>query len=432
LQSVSERFSLGNGYAVTITDYFKNLGSAIIGKPQGGVGGALERLIRDVYGGGTTASGVAVNSNTAMRLITVQNCVRVRSFTIGHLPCHLMQRDGKNRSEATDHYLYELLHDQPNFWQTSFDFWAMAEAHVSTRGNFVAYKSTYGDSLRELLPIPANMLHAITQNPDYSLDYEIHFPDGSIKHLNHTQVLHLRGLSLDGFTGMNPIEYAREGIGLAIASTQFLAKFFGKGLRPGVVFEHPLVLSAQAHATRKQALKEKYESLGSHWEMMLIDEGMKASFPEIKLVDAQFLEQMKMTEAQICGLMRVPLMLIQSGDKTPTYASAEQFMLAYSVYGVTPDCVNYEKSIRRDLITRDDRRRYFAKFNINALLRADFKTRMEGYQIGINSEVLNPNECRDLEDRNPYDGGDEYRTRTSTVKDPAKDPEKKPAEGDKT
>jgi len=141
---------------------------------------------------------------------------------------------------------------------------------------------------------------------------------------------------------------------------------------------------------------------------------------------------MKMTEAQICGLMRVPLMLIQSGDKTPTYASAEQFMLAYSVYGVTPDCVNYEKSIRRDLITRDDRRRYFAKFNINALLRADFKTRMEGYQIGINSEVLNPNECRDLEDRNPYDGGDEYRTRTSTVKDPAKDPEKKPAEGDKT
>jgi hypothetical protein len=32
--------------------------------------------------------------------------------------------------------------------------------------------------------------------------------------------------------------------------------------------------------------------------------------------------------------------------------------------------------------------------------------------------MLNPNEARELEDRNPYAGGDEYRTRTSTVKEP--------------
>ena len=399
-----------------ITDYFKNVGSALIGRPKA-LSSTLERLILDTYSGGPTSSGVSVNSDTAMRLITVQNCVRVRAFTIGQLPKPIMERDGKTTKPATDFYLYEKLHDQPNSWMSDFDFWAMAEAHISLRGNFVAYKAMYNNEVRELLPIPAGMLHKITQNPDYSIDYEIHFPNGDVKHLNDKQVLHLRGLTLNGYSGVNPIEYARETVGLGIASTKFLAQFFGKGMRPGVIFEHPEILNVNAHADRKKNLKEKYAGLGNAWEMMLIDEGMKATFPEIKLVDAQFLELAKMTEAQICGLMRTPLMLIQSGDKTPTYASAEQFMLSYTIYGVTPDCVNYEKSIRRDLMTPDERKRYFAKFNINALLRGDFKTRMEGYQIGINSEIINPNEARAFEDWNPYDGGDDYRTRTSSMKD---------------
>jgi HK97 family phage portal protein len=380
----------------------------------------LERLILETYGGYSTSSGVSVNSDTAMRLITVQNCVRVRAFTIAQLPCHVMMTDGRKKNPALDFYLYEKLHDQPNFWMTSFDFWGMAEAYVSLRGNFIAYKSMYGDELRELLPIPAGMVQQITQNPDYSIDYQIKFPNGDIKHLNNSQVMHLRGLTLNGYTGVNPIEYARECIGLGLASEKFLARFFGSGLHPGAVVEHPLTLNSPAYSSLKNNLKEKYAGLGNTHELMLIDEGMKIQFPQIKLVDAQFLEQMKMTEAQICGLFRVPLMLIQSGDKTPTYASAEQFMLSYSVYGVTPDCVNYEKSIRRDLLKPEERKKYFAKFNVNALLRGDFKTRMEGYQIGINSEIINPNEARDFEEWNPYDGGDEYRTRTSTVKEPPK------------
>lgn len=403
---------------MNITNYFKNLASAALGRPQARLSDALERLIIDTYGGYSTDSGISVNSDTAMRLITVQNCVRVRAATISQLPCHIMERSGRMRNRAENFYLYDLLHDQPNSWMTSSEFWGMAEAHICLRGNFYAYKAGLpGRPIRELLPIPPGMMQKVTQNPDYSLDYEIKFPDGTIKHLSNKQIFHLRGIpTLNGYMGANPIEHARETIGLKMASKKFLSRFFGKGMRPGVVFEHPEILSTQAYSNRKAALKEKYEGLGSHWEMMLIDEGMKAVFPEIKLVDAQFLEQMKMTEAQICGLFRVPLMLIQSGDKTPTYASAEQFMINYSTIGVTPDVVNYEKAIRRDLLTPEERKKYYAKFNIGGLLRGDFKTRMEGYQIGINTEIFNPNEVRDLEDMNPYEGGDEYRTRTSTVK----------------
>jgi len=392
-----------------------------LGRPQA-INKEMERLILEAFGGGSTSSGVSVNSDNAMRLITVQNCVRVRAFTISQLPCHTMERVGKNKNKAEDFYLYELLHDQPNSWMTASEFWAMAEAYVSLRGNFIAYKA-YGTNgkIRELIPINCNFIRNITQNPDYTIDYEIVFPDGSVKHLNNSQVLHLRGLTLNGYSGVNPIEYARETVGLGLASEKFLSRFFGHGMHPGAVIKHPASLNAPQHSDLKKRLKEKYEGLGNTHEFMLLDEGMEITFPDIKLVDAQFLEQMKMTESQICGLFRVPLMLIQSGDKAPTYASAEQFAISYAVHGVTPDVVNYEKSLRRDLLTPEERKRYFVKFNIDGLLRGDFKTRMEGLQIGVNTEILSPNEARDWFDLNPYKGGDEYRTRTSTIKQDNKD-----------
>jgi len=385
----------------------------------------LEKLILQGGWGADTSAGISVSPETAMRLITVQNCVRVRAFTIAQLPCHLMERIGDKKQKAENFYLYEKLLYQPNSWMTSFEFWGMAEAHMSVHGNFVAYKAMYGDEIRELLPIPSTMLQNITQNVDYSIDYEILFPNGDIKHLNGSQVLHLKGLTLNGFSGVNPTHYARETMGIGLASEKFLGRYFGKGMHPGAVIEHPLALNDISYKNLREDLKKKYEGLGRSHEFMLIDEGMKIQFPQTKLIDVQFLEQMKLNEAQICGLYRVPLMLIQSGDKTPTYASAEQFMLNYSVIGVTPDCVNYEMAIRRDLLMSAQRKRYYAKFNVDALLRGDFKTRMEGYQIGVNTEILNPNECRGYMDLNPYDGGNEYRTRTSTMKEQTPDAPKK-------
>ena len=214
-------------------------------KPQA-ISKTLERLILDVYGGGTTASGVAVNSDTAMRLITVQTCVRVKSDTIKQIPLHIMERDGDLKTKAKDFYLYEKLHDQPNDWMTAPEFWGMAEAHLELRGNFYAYKSGLpGRKIQQLIPIPQEMMRKVTQNEDYSLDYEIRFPNGEIKHLNNKQIMHIRGLTLNGYMGVNPIEYARETLGLGLAGEKFLARFFGNGLHPGIVMEHPLTLSGK-------------------------------------------------------------------------------------------------------------------------------------------------------------------------------------------
>jgi len=363
--------------------------------------------------------------DNAMRLITVQNCVRVRAFTISQLPCQVMEKTDKGKFPATDFYLYDKLHDQPNDWMTASEFWAMVEAHICLRGNFYAYKQGLeGRPIQQLIPLKVGAVQKVEQNDDMTLTYYIQFKNGDIRPVPQNKIFHVRGLTLDGITGVNPIEYARETIGNGLASNSFIGNFFSKGMHPGAIFKHPLPLQAPAHANLKAELKKKYEGLGKSWEMMLIDEGMSVEFPQMSMVDAQFLEQMKMNEAQICGLYRVPLMLIQSGDKAPTYASSEQFMIAYSVYGVTPDIVNYEKAAKRDLMTPEEKKKYYVKFSLQGLVRGDFQTRMQGYQTGINCEMLSPNECRDLEDLNAYEGGDIYKTRTSTTKESGNQGEK--------
>lgn len=381
----------------------------------------MERMIREVFGGGSTSSGVAVNSDSAMRLATVYACVKILYQSIAQMPCHLMERTGEGKdavtNKATNHRLYRLLHDQPNSWMTSPEMWGMSVAHVSLGGDFIAFKTMVGGETRELLPVDTSRVQEIRQNPDWSLTYKIANAGGvGSKEYPQKAIFHIRGMSLNGYSGLNPVAYARESIGVGIASEKFKAQYFGKGMHPGAIITHPYTQSTTNYLNQLEALKIKYAGLGNAQDVMLLEKDTTISFPAIKLVDQQFLENEKYTQSQIASLFRVPLMLLQAGDNPTTFASAEQFMLAFVIHALTPIVVNIEKAIYRDLLTEEEKARYYAKFSMTSLLRGDSASRAQFYQELINAEVICPNEARELEELNPYEGGWEYRTRTSTVK----------------
>ena len=121
-----------------------------------------------------TSSGISVSSDTALRLATVQKCVRVRAATMASLPCHIMTKQGEMKEKAEDFYLYDKLLNQPNSWMTSALFWSMVEAYVCLRGNFLAYKSGLpGRPIKELIPINWDKIEKVEQNEDYSVTYTI-------------------------------------------------------------------------------------------------------------------------------------------------------------------------------------------------------------------------------------------------------------------
>lgn len=376
-------------------------------------GGAL-------YGGyALTAAGVPVSSDTAMRLLTVYNCVKVLYNCVSQMPCQLMQEVSDTKSKAKEHWLYRIISKRPNSWMTAPEFWGMAIAHVSLRGNFFAYKlGVPGRPIQQLIPLKPGTVQNVVQNDDYSLTYEI-MVKGQKQEIPQERMMHIRGLVTNGVMGLNPIECAAQGIALGMARDQFLSRSLGKGLHPGAVIKHPQTLNAPAYANLKAQLKEKYAGLSNSWEFMLIDEAMDITFPPVKLVDAQFLELGKFNEAQIAGMFGVPLMLIQAGDNPTTYASATEFKRTFVDLVLTPIAVNFESAIDRDCLSEKEQDRYYTKFNLNSLLRGNITERFAAYATAIDKEIMNPNECRALEDMNAYPGGNEYRTRTSTTKAPA-------------
>ena len=379
----------------------------------------LQDMILSVLGGGATASGMMVNTDSAMRVATVQSCVRIKAFSMAQLPCHLYEQGEKKKDQATNHRLYRLLHDQPNSWMTAPEFWAMLSAHLDLRGNFFALKTIVRGEIRELIPIGIGRVQEVLQAPNYNLVYKISRPDGSqVDEIPGDRIMHVRDLVLDGIIGVNPIEYARESIGLAIATEKYGAKTFSNGARIGGILSHPQTLSPEKYDKILESFNAVHGSVENAHKTALVQEGMTWTPVSMKADNAQFLETRRFQKKEIVDLFfTMPLSMLMADATNPTFASAEQFGLSFVTYTLTPRIVNIEKAIYRDLLSEEEKGRYFAKFSVGGLLRGDMKTRFEAYRNAINSEIINPNEARDLEDMNPYDGGDEYRTRTSTVKD---------------
>lgn len=383
----------------------------------------LERAIRDVYQGGPTSSGVQVSSDSAMRLATVYSCVNVLARTLGQLPCHLYRKNGREREKADDHILYRLLHDQPNEWMTAPEHWNMIMNHLALRGNYFALKNrtTLGRVI-EIIPLAPGIVQEVVQNKNWSLNYKCRFPDGSQFDVPGSEIMHLRGMVVNGYLGVNPIQYVRESIGMGLAAEEFGARYFGSGTHPGIVVEHPYKIGPEAQKNLQNSLMESYSGLGKAHRLLLLEEGMKFQKITIDPRDAQFLELRQYQRSEIVDIFfGMPLSLLNGTDSTPTYASAEQFSLDFVIYALMPWLANIEAGIKRDLLQPEERATLYPKFQAAGLLRGDIKSRFEAYQIAINSEIICPNEARELEEMNPYVGGDEFRTRTSTVKNAPSD-----------
>lgn len=379
----------------------------------------IESAVRSVLGGGPTSSGISVSSESAMQQATVYSCVNVLSRTLGQLPCHLYRNMGGKRKEKADsHPVYELLHDQPNEWMTAPEFWGMCMHSLGLRGNFFALKSrTSSGRLVELIPLAPGVVQEVKQSADWSLKYRLVFPSGETATLPMSDIMHVRGMVVNGYMGVNPIQYIRESVGLGLAAEEFGARYFGSGTHPGMIIEHPGKLSESASKNLNASLSDAHSGLGRSHRLMLLEDGMKAQKVTIDPRDAQFLELRQFQRSEIVDIFfATPLSLMAKSDSTPTYASAEQFSLGFVVYALMPWLVNIEKAIRRDLLTPAERKAYYAKFRPEGLQRGDLSTRFRAYATAIDKEIMNPNECRELEDMDPYEGGDEYRTRTSTVR----------------
>ena len=323
---------------------------------------------------GSTASGKRVNARSAMQMTAVYSCVRILSEAVAGLPLQFYRyNDNGGKEKAVDHPLYFLLHDEPNPEMTSFVFRETLMTHLLLWGN--AYSQIIRNGKGEIVALYPLMPDRMTVDRDehgrLCYEYLVYDGDdvdgrtgtdpkanGKIVRLHPADVLHIPGLGFDGLVGYSPIAMAKNAIGLAIAAEEYGSKFYANGAAPSGVLEHPGTFQ--------------------------IDE--------------------------IARIFRVPPHMVGDLDKS-SFSNIEQQSLEFVKYTLDPWVSRWEQAMVRALLSAEEKKKYFFKFNVDGLLRGDYQSRMTGYATARQNGWMSANDIRELEnmDRIPEElGGDLY------------------------
>lgn len=125
---------------------------------------------------------------------------------------------------------------------------------------------------------------------------------------------------------------------------------------------------------------------------------------------AQFLETRKFQIDEIARIFRVPPHMVGDLDRS-SFSNIEQQSLEFVKYTLAPWISRWEQAIHRSLLRPSEKLRYFARFNVEGLLRGDYQSRMNGYAVARQNGWMSANDIRELEslDRIPAElGGDLY------------------------
>jgi len=367
------------------------------------------------YMGGSSA-GKPVTERSAMQMTAVYACVRILSEAVAGLPLHFYRyRADGSKEKAIDTNLYHLLHDEPNPEMSSFVFRETLMTHLLLWGNAYAQIIRNGKGeVVALYPLMPNKMQ-VDRDENGKLYYiytrsdaEVKTMEGVTVYLEPKDVLHIPGLGFDGLVGYSPIAMAKNAIGLAIATEEFGSKFFANGAAPSGVLEHPGTIKDPSRV--REAWQSQFGGSGNSGKVAVLEEGMKYTPISISPEQAQFLETRKFQIDEIARIFRVPPHMVGDLEKS-SFSNIEQQSLEFVKYTLDPWIVRWEQSLSRSLLSTEEKKHYFFKFNLEGLLRGDYESRMNGYAIARQNGWMSANDIRQLENLDKISaeqGGDLY------------------------
>jgi HK97 family phage portal protein len=348
-----------------------------------------------------------VRPQRAIQTSAVFACVRILAETLATLPCHLYKKiNDRDVTRADNHPLYGVLHDEPNSYQSAFQFFQASMSQLALWGNFYAEiqrDSTTGQVIG-IYPLPAWEVQPALIRTGNSIR-KVYNVAGEV--LEDADVLHIPALGWDGVKGISPIALHRATITMSLNAEEFGANFFKNGTRLSGVLQHPGKISAEASARLRESWQQSYAGKANSGKVALLEEGMIFNALSMPLADAQFIEQRKFQIDDIARIFRIPPHMVGSMASS-TNNNIEQQALEFVKHTMLPWIKRWEQEINRKLIPSTQRRKYFVKFNVDDLLRGDFTSRVQGYASARQWGWMSANDVREKEDMNMIEGGDVY------------------------
>lgn len=357
---------------------------------------------RELYEGALLESetGVLVTAKTAMQLDAVWSCVRLISETIATLPLSMYERTPSGKRLASSHPLHFVIHDQPNIDCTASVFWEAKVASMLLRGVGYSEISFSGSRVVGLSFLDSDRL-VIGRDSKGRKVYQYPRLNGDMREIPESRIWKIPGFTLDGLNGVSAVAYGAKVFGAAIAAEKAASKTFKNGLLQTIYYKIDAFLKPEQRAEFKKNLLGTIE----RGEAPLLEGGTSAGALGINPSDAQLLESRAFSVESICRWFRVPPWMVGHTEKSTSWGTGiEQQMIGFLTFTLGPWLRRIEQAISKDLLTPAERTRYYAKFAVEGLLRADSAGRAAFYAAMVNNGILTRDEIRELEDRAPMGG----------------------------
>ena len=360
----------------------------------------LVNALTNVFGQ-QTASGQAVNTRSALSIASVHACIRVISDGLASLDLKLYEETDNGKRVARAHYATAVI-NEPNAYQTKFDFLKYQVAALALRGN--AYALINRDArfiATDLHPISSEYVKPVLS--DGLLFYKVSAP-GYPSLVPAVDMLHFKGLCIDNaLEARSPIQIHAETLGVDLAAIKASADVYKNGtLKFLLKSEH------QIKAEQAQGLRQSLDDvINGAARSTVLPGGVQMEKLSMTPEEAQYLEERQFSAEEIARIFGVPASMI-GANKDGVKSSVEQEFQDFYARTLMAYAINIEQEMRRKLLTEADKANYYFKFNFNSLLRATANDRADFYNKGIRGGWLSRNEARQFEDANGFEGGEAY------------------------
>lgn len=360
-------------------------------------------LLQYLSGGGRSASGIDVSPETAMRHMAVMRAISLTAGTIASLDLKTYrdvpdpETGAPVRQETTNQLFLDPMHAELDItWFEGIEF---IVSTVMRHGNSCSLmiRNEGGDRIVRLLPLPAEVVERIWRGRDLGGGPQKLFKIAGIDEiLTATDVLHIPGLSLDGISGMSPIDAAREAIGIGLAAEQVAAHLYDSGLLNGGFLKANGPLTPTQSTEAKQRWREKVGGLIHAYEVAIVSEGFDYIPAQMPPKDAQFLESRQFSVAEIGRLYGVPPALLFDYTATGN-VEAEKLGAQWLRFSLNQFLARLEDRLSWHLLPRGQ----YCGFITDGLWRGTVLEQAQAEALEIASGTLTADEARAAKGRAP-------------------------------
>ena len=342
----------------------------------------------------TSAAGERIDEWTALGVSSVLGSVSLLADTIASMPlrCYETGKDGKRVFRDVP----QILRD-PDPESTPYELIHQIVASMALHGNAYIHKDRdRSGNIIGLVPLHPYQMQVLPTGDMVGRRY-LHLGND----IPSEDILHLRWFTPpQSLVGISPLNQTRNLVGLSIAMDRRLAQFYGEGGTPSSVLETDQKLNLE----QARVIQATWEQTNKrHRKPAVLSDGLKWRPITTSAADMQMIESREQLIRDIARIYRIPAHLIGATGDSQTYQNVEQASLNFLTHTIMPWLRRIEISLSRLLDDGTD-----VTFDTSVLLRTDALTRAQVNQINVEMGARTPNEVRQIEGLEPFDGGDKF------------------------